>query len=40
MLSRKLLSSADLARTQALYIYETTKVVKIGKNKELMFIIL
>ena len=37
MIPAKLLGPLDLARTQALYIHETTKVVMIGKNKDLVF---
>ena len=33
MIPAKLLDSADLARAQTLYIYETTKVAMIGKHK-------
>ena len=37
MVPAKLLGPSDLAKTRALYIHETTKVVMIGKNDDLMF---
>ena len=37
MIPAELLGLPDLARTQALYIHEITKIVMIGENEELMF---
>ena len=37
MIARKHLSLADLAETEVLYIHELSKVIVVGKNKDLMF---
>ena len=37
IITRKLLSPADLARTQALCIYESSKVIVVSKKKNLVF---
>ena len=37
MILAELLGPPDLARTQALCIHETTKVVMIGKTEDLVF---
>ena len=37
MILAKLLGTPDLAKTQVFCIYETTKVVMISKNKDLIF---
>ena len=34
---RKFLNLADLSRTQTLCIYESTKIVVLDKNKDVMF---
>ena len=37
MIARKLLSLADLARTQALRMHESSKVIVVSENEELVF---
>ena len=37
MIAKKLLSPADLAKTQALRIHELSKVIVVSKNKDLVF---
>ena len=37
MIARKLLSLADLAKTQALCIHELLKVIMVGENEDLVF---
>ena len=37
MIAKKLLSQADLARTQAFCIHELLKVIVVSKNKDLVF---
>ena len=37
MIAKKLLSPADLAKTQALHIYKLLKVIVVGENKDLVF---
>ena len=37
MIARKLLSPADLARTQALLIHELSKVILVSENEDLVF---
>ena len=37
MIARKLLSSADLARAQALCINELSKIIMVSINEDLMF---
>ena len=40
MVTRELLGPADLARAQALYIHESTEVVVVRKDEDLVFSIL
>ena len=39
MIAKKLLSPADLAKTQALHIHELLKVIVVNDNKKLVFAI-
>ena len=37
MVAKKLLNLANLARTQTLYLYESSKVIMVGEIKNLVF---
>lgn len=37
MISQQLLDPSDLFRTQTFYIYEAAEILRIRKNKDLMF---